>query len=367
MSSKTSIEWTEATWNPIRARLLANTARVGWHCEHASPGCSNCYAETLNRAGRSTHTGTRLPYKPGHRKDVEVFADEKTLQKPINWRQGRKIFVCSMTDLFADFVTDDMIDQVFAVMAIAGQHTFQVLTKRPKRMQQYLASSEVVRRIMTAARELVRQTAPDPERRCKAFHAWHAQHGRMTAWTTLGGAASDMFLRREPNRAHPSWVTWPLPNVWVGTSIEDNIRLHQRAYDLITTPAVKRFWSAEPLLGPLVPPKEWLPDWVIVGGESGPGARPMHPDWARSLRDQCAAAGVPFLFKQWGNWAPGEIAGEHLNPEKSARGMSRVFSHWQERWSEPHGHCDDEPDVYHIGKKRAGRVLDGVTHDGYPS
>ncbi|MEO5605590.1 MAG: DUF5131 family protein [Novosphingobium sp.] len=107
-------------------------------------------------------------------------------------------------------------------------------------------------------------------------------------------------------------------------------------------------------------------DWVIAGGESGPGARPMHPDWARSLRDQCAAAGVAFHHKQNGEFAPGEIAGAFLNPEKAAKGMSLFDGRWDECWSEPDGHCDDEPDVYRIGKKRAGRLLDGVEHNAFP-
>jgi hypothetical protein len=110
-----------------------------------------------------------------------------------------------------------------------------------------------------------------------------------------------------------------------------------------------------------------LVDWVICGGESGPKARPMHPDWARSLRDQCAAAGVPFFFKQNGEFAPGEIAGDHLDPEKPAKGFSLSDGRWVEDWSYPDGHADDEPDVYRIGKKRAGRWLDGVTHDGMPA
>ena len=138
------------------------------------------------------------------------------------------------------------------------------------------------------------------------------------------------------------------------------------------TPAAVRWLSCEPLLGPVdlgqllpdLPDNAWLTwldylDWIIVGGESGPGARPMHPDWARYLRDQCAAAGVSFFFKQWGEFAPGEIAGDYLDPEKAAKGLRLFDGRWDECWSEVDGHCDDEPDVYRIGKKRAGRLLDG--------
>ena len=151
MSDGTKIEWTDATWTPIRARAFvlqsdgSGKERIGWHCEHASDGCKNCYAEGMN-----LRLGTGFDYKPGHLKhttrhgdprgDVTIFLDEKMLQVPLRWKKPRKIFVCSMTDLFADFVTDEMIDKVFAVMALCPQHTFQVLTKRSSRMRRYIES-----------------------------------------------------------------------------------------------------------------------------------------------------------------------------------------------------------------------------------
>lgn len=164
---------------------------------------------------------------------------------------------------------------------------------------------------------------------------------------------------------------------------------------LLATPAAVRFLSMEPLLGPVdlsaVPAGDragWLCpltgdhhlqpahadhrgakiDWVIVGGESGPGARPSHPDWFRSLRDQCAAAGVPFLFKQWGEWAPGECATH--TPTRTERTAELINSDWRFGALSPQAsqemHRDDEPDLYRLGKARAGRHLDGVLHDGYP-
>jgi len=113
----TDIEWADESWNPIRARLRSDPSVIGWHCEHASPGCEHCYSETRNRSGRC-NMGTKLPYKPGHRKDIEVFLDDAQLLKPLRWKKGRKVFVCSMTDLFADFVPAAMIDRIFAVMAL---------------------------------------------------------------------------------------------------------------------------------------------------------------------------------------------------------------------------------------------------------
>jgi protein gp37 len=362
----TGIEWTDETWNPVRARLRSDPSRVGWHCEHASPGCINCYSETRNLSGRC-NLGTKLPFKPGHRKDVEIFLDERALTKPLHWRKPRMIFVGSMTDLFADFVTYEMIDRVFAVMALCPQHTFQVLTKRSARMREYVGAESVRERIALEVLRLHKGRTPPP--------------------TVYSGAIAN------GDRVRP----WPLPNVWLGLSVEDQARADERIPDLLATPAAVRWLSCEPLLGPVDltanrshyqgedrpllrcdaltgihscgPGVGYEGDklnWIVCGGESGKGARPMHPAWARSLRDQCADAGVPFFFKQWGEHAPGEIAGDYLNPERTAKGLSYFDGSWGEAWSHPDGHRDDEPDVYRIGKKRAGRRLDGQQHDAMP-
>ena len=124
MADKSKIEWTDATWNPIRARNKA-TGKVGWHCEHATTGCQFCYAENFNQ-----RLGTGLPFKPGHRDDIKLFLDEQILKQPLRWKRPRKIFVGSMTDVFADFIPDAWLDRMFAVMALSPEHTFQVLTKR---------------------------------------------------------------------------------------------------------------------------------------------------------------------------------------------------------------------------------------------
>lgn len=349
MADHSKIEWTDATWTPIRARNLA-TGKVGWHCEHVTPGCEHCYAETMN--GR---LGTGLPFKPGHRKDIELFLDETMLTQPLRWKKPRMIFVCSMTDLFATFVCDEWIDQIFAVMALAPQHTFQVLTKRPERMQEYV--------------ETKRRDAPQ--------------------WVAMPSEGSKVLLPYEGG--------WP-KNVWLGTSVEDQARANERIPELLATPAAVRFISAEPLLGP-VDLHEVIPDalthnfvhdrrgldWVIVGGESGPDARPMHPDWARSLRDQCAAAGVAFHFKQHGEWvdadhyraqcerdgtpALGMAEDENvcrplppgpLSFDNAAR-MARADAR-RPRWE----HHSDGHTMIRIGKKAAGRLLDGVEHNGMP-
>ena len=265
MGSFSKIEWTDATWTPIRARNL-ETGKTGWHCQHVSPGCEHCYSETLNR-----RIGSGLAFKPGHIKDVDVFLDAKMLAAPLRWRAPRRIFVCSMTDLFGEWVPDEWIDDIFAVMISQPQHQFQVLTKRPERMRRY------VHRLYEAL------ALADEELKC------------------------------------------PAPNIWLGVSVENQARADERIPLLLETPAAVRFISAEPLLGPLDllhrescgdcdPCYGGRPDqcavgsyfvgllgglsWVIVGGESGPGKRPVDLAWLRSIRDQCLAAGVPLFVKQ---------------------------------------------------------------------
>jgi len=288
MSDRSAIEWTDATWNPIRARNL-KTGRIGWHCEHATTGCEFCYAETMNK-----RLGTSFPFKPGHRADIEIFLDDEMLTAPLKWKRQRKIFVGSMTDLFADFVKDEWIEKIFDTM-LQTDHTFQVLTKRPARMRQ---------------------------------------------WVTR-------FLA-------PALLPRILENIWLGVSCERQEEADERIPLLLQTPAVVRFISAEPLLGPIdligtfaryqdtpgkrcaVPLGRQLIDWVIVGGESGANARPMRPDWARLLRDQCAAAGVAFFFKQWGEFS---------------------YPNQTEKYGA----------ALRVGKKAAGRILDGRTHDEFPA
>jgi len=325
MADGTKIEWTGATWNPIRARLLADTSKVGWHCEHVSPGCVYCYAERINQK----RFGTGLPYKPGHLEDVEVYLDEAVLLQPLRWKKPRLIFPCSMTDLFGRFVTDEMLDRVFAVMALASQHTFQVLTKRSERMRDYLQSVEA----------------------------------KATRRTRIYALGSQMMGADEPKKREVP-PAFPLPSVWLGVSVEDQARADERIPDLLATPAAVRWLSCEPLLGRVALPLAALGKaaigprlhWIVVGGESGPGARPMHPDWARSLRDQCEAAGVPFFFKQWGEWFPSQDGDRCVAID--GRNMPSL---------EPNGsNGDGTVRIRRAGKKRAGRALDGREYSAMP-
>ncbi|MDF2621439.1 MAG: hypothetical protein K0S00_4098 [Xanthobacteraceae bacterium] len=415
MGDRSAIEWTDATWNPI----------VG--CSVVSPGCTNCYA--MRQAARiermqpgSHYAGTVQPSKAGPVWTGKVaLAPEHILTQPLRWRRPRRIFVNSMGDLFHESVPDEWIDRVFAVMALTPQHTYQVLTKRSARMRAYLAAADTPERAFSAA---MRQVP-----------------------VTRDISAVEKFA---PGERPSSYFPWPLPGVWLGVSTEDQRRADERVPDLLATPAAIRFVSAEPLLGPLdltrvgnlssiraafpevvareerkrprsgdgsvsgfqieavgsaqssieffqtpdhmggfsaASPRRFPRlDLVIAGGESGPNARPMHPDWARSLRDQCAAAGVAFFFKQWGEWLPGQ------NEVYPGFKDGRRVAHWQDGGWGPR--AASRPDANYvtwapdgtmhrgerkagnyfevaawaqrIGKKAAGRLLDGVEHNAMP-
>jgi protein gp37 len=356
MADKTAIEWTDATWNPITG------------CSVVSPGCTNCYAMRLAGTRLRNHpsrAGLTVDSKAGPVWNGEVRFNERALLQPLSWKQPRMIFVCAHGDLFHENVPDAWIDQVFAVMALAPQHTFQVLTKRTARMRRYME--------------------PFDRRRSDA----------------LGSLVVSMGYRG-PLEA----LRWPLPNVWLGVSVEDQKCADKRIPDLLATPAAIRWISAEPLLGPLdlrrirydqnrvsyrvdalnalgtrsatwwrepdvepVDQPRRTIDWVVAGGESGPSARPVHPDWIRSLRDQCAAAAVPFLFKQWGEHAA--IYDRDVD-DPDWRGCAEIERRTPGgRWLNLEGgqgfHGERVLRVVQIGKKRAGRELDGVIHDAFPA
>jgi protein gp37 len=246
VAQSSSIEWTEATWNPV----------VG--CRKVSPGCLHCYAERMARrlAGmaraaqaRGANPGRTANYLSVLNRRGEwngrVYLDYGAIEDPVSWRTPRTIFVNSMSDLFHEDVPFDFVAQVFAVMSRCSQHTFQVLTKRP--------------------------------------HVAAAMSSRLP------------------------WA----PNVWLGTSVED-ATVADRISDLRRTGAHVKFISAEPLLGPLPCLSLENIEWVIVGGESGPGARPMKAEWVRQIRDQCVDRRAAFFFKQWGGVAKSR-AGRRLD------------------------------------------------------
>lgn len=278
MSATTSIAWTDCTWSPLRARRR-DTGKVGQHCERVSPGCGNCYAATWNRRNLP-NGGTGLDYVRASRELVETFGDERVLAQPLRWRKPKRIFVENQSDLFADFYTDEQRDRVFAVMAMAGRHTFQLLTKRPKAMRAYM--------------QRVRDYPPLVGDRAAEF-----------GWNSVASMGVSLAISAQFK------VHGGLANVWLGVTAEDQQRADERIPVLLDTPAAVRFVSVEPMLGPLdISAAMWGPkdrhgaseriDWVIAGGESGPGARPCDVAWIRSILKQCAAARVPCFVKQLG-------------------------------------------------------------------
>ncbi|MBZ7921621.1 phage Gp37/Gp68 family protein [Ensifer adhaerens] len=351
MADGTKIEWTDATWNPITG------------CSVVSPGCTNCYAMKL--------AGTRLKHHPSREGLTrnskagpvwtgEVRFNPQWLDEPLRWKKPRMIFVCAHGDLFAEGVPDEWIDQIFAVMALAPQHTFQVLTKRPERMRDYL--QEMARCFEHDSAEFSRR--------------WGTAAAEVTGSPCAAGAIED--------------IPWPLPNVWLGTSAEDQDRYSSRwpYMEELQELGWLTWLSAEPLLGRIllrvtglreVGPdarvhQSSLPQWVVAGGESGPNARPMHPYWPRQLRDQCADAGVPFHFKQWGAWGKPTKPRPSGTPGRFALAASPegASEFWPAHVVEI-GHWPRQIDLFggatvleHVGKKAAGRLLDGIEHNGFP-
>ena len=326
----TKIEWTDETWSPITG------------CTKISAGCANCYAERMARrlAGRYGY-----PKAPHH---FDVTLRPERLEQPLRWRKPRMIFVCSMSDLFHEDVPFEFVDLVFLTMtACNGLHIFQVLTKRPGRMLEYFNSKQYY--------------------------------------------------------SSPQYHAYSLPNVWLGVTAENQAAADERIPLLLQTLAAVRFVSCEPLLGAInlnlssmssdgykmlshwygpdgfdktgsQPEREQQKlDWVIVGGESGPGARPMHPHWARSLRDQAQAAGVPYFFKQWGRWAPlGPVhynpafSGDHAARDPYGGGTIAIDGDILKNRRKYYHAFNADTIVRRVGKKRAGRLLDGREWNEFP-
>lgn len=356
MADGTHIEWTDATWNPITG------------CEIVSAGCRICYAMKLAGTRLKHHpsrAGLTVNTKAGPVWTGEVRLNDGWLDQPLRWSKHRRIFVCAHGDLFAEKVPESWIDRVFAVMALAPQHTFQVLTKRADRMREYLTSAE-----------------PDQLRdrwyRAVPAGKWYVSVAE--AYAGIHPHASDE-TRALYHRAAP---VWPLPNVWLGVSAERRPEWLHRTMHLRATPAATRFVSAEPLLGDLGRINLDGIDQVIVGGESGEGARPMHPAWVRSILGQCLDAGTAFFFKQWGGWKPisqmrdGESDDlYHPAPLRHPEAIRRCKVANTVLHADGSRH-DDPADraafaagsgammMFEVGKAKAGRLLDGCEHNGMP-
>ncbi len=314
MSSR--IEWTQETWNPIAG------------CTNVSEGCRNCYARNMSRRlaamGQVKYSGLTVLRGNKAAWTGKIHFDENALLAPLKRKRATTYFVNSMSDLFHEEVREWMIAQIMAVAMLTPGHTYQCLTKRPERMQVLLSRPDFYETVIEFADELA------------AKHDFE-------------------YIPK-----------WPLPNWWQGVSVEDQKTADERIPLLLDTPAAVRFISAEPLLGPIDlnrflyvgPEGGWeyaysrreMLHWAICGGESGHDARPMHPDWARGLRDQCLRADVSFFFKQWGEWAHRALVEDTRND----RCRLEFFPTLNATFA-----C--------VGKKAAGDLLDGVQWHQYPA
>jgi protein gp37 len=294
------IEWTDVTWNPVTG------------CTKVSQGCKNCYAESIFKR-----------FEKNWHKFGDVTCHQERLNQPSKIKKPCKIFVNSMSDLFHEDVPFEFIGRVMDVILSNPQHTFQILTKRPERMKDYFR-----------------------------------------IWTNLFGM---------------------LDNLWLGVSVENQETANRRIPILLDIPAKVRFLSCEPLLGEInlnflasndgaiidslsgevcnyhgyfISSSSYV-DWVIVGGESGHNARPMHPDWVRSIRDQCQEAGVAFFFKQWGEWMPQIDLPSEI--QLSSHGLKRdKIQKFEDQ------DLSESPWMVRIGKKKAGSLLDGREWKEFP-
>lgn len=406
MADKTGIEWADSTWNPIRG------------CSRVSEACRYCYAEDQAARIIKSDRERGVPegagaydglLAKGGQWNGKIRVVPELLDQPLRWSKPRRIFVNSMSDLFHENVPFEFAAAIFGAMAQARHHTFQVLTKRPARMLEFfdwLAQQTSHKDAWVAAVNQAEFICSENK----------GQRGAENA--AVEACAIAAYYKREQiaaGRSLPAgfWPKWPLDNVWIGVSVEDQASANERIPLLLKTPAAVRWLSMEPLLGqidlerieepggdvfsatygwhePVTLARVRGVDWVVVGGESGPEARPMHPDWATALRDQCARGGVPFLFKQWGEWMPiCEMTEEQAdkaykskvkakNPEDQAvmdemHGRKCTVQHGVLQLDgallsplEPGAFKVGAMTVYRVGKTAAGRLLNGIQHDGYP-
>lgn len=311
MAENSAIEWTDHTWTPV----------VG--CDPVSPACAKCYAALmaarLEAMGQAKYAGIATRHGNLGKWTGKVTLWEPDLLKPLGVKKPARWFLTSMGDIGHDKVAFDFLDRIFAVMAMCPQHTFYVLTKRPGRIARYLSGED-----------------------CRG-PTW----SRKVAVDAAASVHGTPFAVKQ----------WPLSNVLIGCTAEDQPRADERRTHLerIAYSGWRTFVSYEPALGPV----DWTGwaflAWMISGGESGPGARPSHPDWHRATRDWCAKAGIPYMFKQWGEWAPRSAIDRDLFAKRS-RGRPC--------WSATSG--AGITDVFRVGKKAAGRLLDAVEHNGFP-
>lgn len=324
----TKIQWAGETENPVKIEVAGEMK--GYHCTKVSEGCLHCYGERLNLKAGFFSWANGIPYDD---REVEFVLDQKVLDRVMGYRKPRRIFWQSMGDLFHEGISPQIINLVWNTMFNTPQHQHIVLTKRPERMK-----------------------------------AWTEKAAAVKCWPV--------------DEIWPDWM-------WLGVTAENQARADERIPVLLETPAAVRFVSIEPMLGPVNLEATFskvytgggvktimrgytkMPklDWVIVGGETGPGARPVHPDWVRSIRDQCQAAGIPCFFKQWGEWRLVNFNGSGSYIIENGPNDYYLLDAYEwtnlKKYDERKSYLAGDP-VFKVGKKIAGRKLDGREWNEYP-
>lgn len=276
-------------------------------CNKVSQGCKNCYAEVMHkRLQKMMPSKYSQPFLDG------AVAHEDTLNIPFKWKSPRTVFVNSMSDLFHKDIPFEFTSNVFQVMRDTPQHTYIILTKRPENMMYFFSG-----------------------------------------------------------RFYNDVAKEPLPNVWVGVSVEDQATANERIPYLLSTPAAVRFLSCEPLLGKILLKADWVVgkypiNWVIVGGESGNNARPMHPNWVRSLQVQCKVTPMPFFFKQWGEWLPIEFKDFTVKRTNCPIGYFNNSQQWIKGANVNESMLPNIINMVKVGKKFAGNTIDGKQYQEFP-
>ena len=393
----------ERVWNPIRAVSLNTPTTIpdhrkkrliGWYCEPVSEGCVHCLASIVNQ-----RVGTGISYHATEpcRSSIVPFVDVEVLRLPMQWKVPSEIEVCSLSDLFGDFVQDEWIDKVFAVMALTPRHTFKVSTKHPARMREYLTGKGHHQPPHRTSLNFVGAAARRSDIECEMMNVAGEK-----AYDAVGG------------------LHWPLPNAWMGVSIENQETADARLPILLTIPAAIRYIAAQPLLdhinilrhmlmttdnlalcsncghthgGGRTPSQGYIANvchyagcrcarfahtpgvgisWVTAGYESGPRALPSRPDIVGEIRDQCLELGVPFHFSGWGTWLPGKV----FSVDDGKGGRQGGFVKHEDGSQYAHGGKEDfwwDGDAFEgtistkVGAKASGRLLDGRTWDERPA
>ena len=343
---KTPIEWCDFSSNPLYV-VRKSDGKRGWACTHASPGCLHCYAETINQ-----RLGTGFPFAKKYEDEVEWRLNVKELAAWFRHKAPGKCFVADMTDLFHPAIPDAFKLAIVGTAALTPWKIYQFLTKRAIEMRAFVETYT-----LSDCLAAVYSATDDSPMLGESF--------------PLNEERADLAIEQG----------WLPKNTWWGVSVEDQQRANERIPLLLQVPAVTRFLSCEPLIRPIDlgratgnmafdggsdmrdPPEVIGIHWSIIGGESGPWARPVHPAWVRSLRGQCQAAGIAFFWKQWGEW----IHESQICTPEQKNAVQAIVKAGRWKSGVHYWHEGESSRSFRIGKKAAGRLIDGQEWSEFPT